>query len=78
MLQIACNIALAGRFLCLFISVSPGKQKTQLYSFPSHKIIMLNLNALLETLICMNGLLGGVNPGPADYVSVLTIYFPTT
>jgi hypothetical protein len=29
---------------------------------PSHKIIMLNLHALLEILVCMNGLLGGVNP----------------
>jgi hypothetical protein len=43
--------------------------------FPSHKI-KLNLHTLLETLICMNGLLGGVIPTWADYVSMLTVYFP--
>jgi hypothetical protein len=33
-----------------------------LCGFPSHKIGMLNLQALLETLIYLNGPLGGVNP----------------
>jgi hypothetical protein len=37
---------------------------------PSHTIIAINLHALLETLICMNGRLGGVSPKPANYVSV--------
>jgi hypothetical protein len=33
-----------------------------LFIFPIYKIIMLHLHSLMETLICMNGQLGGVNP----------------
>ncbi len=49
-----------------------------LFVFPSHELVMWNLHTLLKTLISMNGPLGGVNQDPADYVPLLTAYFPIT
>ncbi len=66
-------------YCSLFLYHQENKNKA-LFVFPCHKVMMLNLYDLSETLFCMNSWLGGVKPSWLHYVSglIVLIFLPSS